>query len=180
MLACLQWLGEFQVLACIPLKGSVPLQDVADLAGVPAQQLSRIVRLTSTAGFLSEPAVGHLAHTNLSAEFVRNLSYFDAAMFLAQTAAPTALKMAAATRQFGVSNLPQHSAYSVALGTGQSFQSACEGRPKLQRQWSAYSKHVGKTDRDVVELVARLDWLSLGTARIVDVRFRAPSHFNGG
>lgn len=169
ILACLQWLAEFQVLACIPLSGSVPLQDVADLAGVPAGQLSRIVRLMSANGFLSEPLVGQIAHTHLSAEFVTNLSYFDASMFLARTAAPTALKMAATTQQYGCSTQSQHSAYAVAFGTDQSFKKVCQQHPKIQRQWLAYWKHIGSTSQEFVELMAKLDWLSLGTARIVDV-----------
>lgn len=169
MLSCLQWLAEFQVLACIPLCGSVPIKDVADLAGVPAAQLSRIVKLTSTADFLAEPVLDHIAHTSLSAQFVTNLSHYDAAVFLAQTAAPSAFKMAAATRQFGHSMLTHHSAYAIAFGADESFQKTCEQRPKLQRQWLAYLQHIGRDSQDVVELVSKLDWLRLGTARIVDV-----------
>lgn len=157
------------MLACIPLSGTVSARDVAELAGVPVKQLSRVVRMTSTAGFLGEPEPGQIAHTSLSAEFVKNLSYFDAAMFLAQTAAPTALKMATATRRYGCSDLPQESAYGLAFGTAHSFQATCEQRPKLHRQLSAYLQHAGNVDQDVTELLTRLDWPSLGKTRVVEV-----------
>lgn len=65
LLACLQWLGDFQVLACIPLKGSVPAKDVADIVNVPELQLCRIVRMTATAGF----------STNLNPVISRTLPY---------------------------------------------------------------------------------------------------------
>jgi hypothetical protein len=137
------------VLACSPLSGSVPAKDVADLAGVPETQLCRIVRTTVTAGFLHEPQPGHIAHTALSAPFVTKLSYLDAAIFLAETAAPTA--------------------YTLAFSTSQTFQSACEQQTRLQRQWSAYRRCMGDMDDSLTELLSQLDWRSLGNACIVDV-----------
>ncbi|KFY27884.1 hypothetical protein V491_00709 [Pseudogymnoascus sp. VKM F-3775] len=169
LLACLQWLGEFQVLACIPLSGSIPAKDVADVVGVPEMQLCRIVRMTATAGFLYEPQSGHIAHTALSAPFVTKLSYLDAIMFLAETAAPAALQMAAATQHHRHSDRPFETAYNLAFNTSQTFQSACKQRMKLQRQWSAYSRCSGDLDDSVTEFLSRLDWPSLGNACIVDV-----------
>ncbi|KAK4168175.1 hypothetical protein QBC43DRAFT_202083 [Cladorrhinum sp. PSN259] len=54
--------------------------------GVPEMELSRIVRMTSTVGFLAEPRPGYIAHTALSAPYVTQLNYLDATMFLAETA----------------------------------------------------------------------------------------------
>jgi len=169
LLACIQWLAEFQVLACIPLSGSVPAKDVADLAGVSESQLRRVVRMTATAGFLQEPQPEHIAHTALSAPFVTKLAYLDAAVFLAETAAPSALHMAQATQRHGSSGLPAESAYNLAFNTAQTFQSACEQRAALQCQWPAYLRCTGDADGGVTELLTRLDWLSLGSACIVDV-----------
>ncbi|KAF8852509.1 hypothetical protein BDZ45DRAFT_678306 [Acephala macrosclerotiorum] len=163
LLACLRWLGEFQVLACIPLSGSITVQEVADLASVPEMQLCRVVRMTATAGFLHEPQPRHIAHTALSAPFVTNLAFLDAIMFLAETAAPTALQMAA------VQLHGHQSAYSTAFSTPQPFQSACVERTRLQRQWSAYRRCSGDVDDGVTDLLARLNWRGLGNACIVDV-----------
>ena len=162
-------MGEFQALACIPLSGSIPAKEVADLTGVPETQLCRVVRMTATAGFLHEPQPGHIAHTALSAPFVTNLSFLDATMFLAETAAPTALHMATATQRYGHVESPSDSAYSIAFNTSQPFQLACVERTRLQRQWSAYRRCTGDMDDSVTELLGRLNWRSLGSACIVDV-----------
>ena len=171
LLACLKWFGEFQVLACIPLSGSILAKDVADLAGVPETHLWRVVRMTATAGFLQESPPGHIAHTALSAPFVTNLSFLDATMFLAETAAPTALHMATATQRHGRLESPSDSAYSIAFNTPQPFEAACIERSRLHRQWSAYRRCAGDMDDSVTELLGRLNWLSLGSACIVDVSF---------
>ena len=52
MLACLHWLGQFQILAFIATLGSIAIKDIADLADVPENKLGRIVRMTAAAGFL--------------------------------------------------------------------------------------------------------------------------------
>lgn len=127
--------------------------------------------MTATAGFLREPQPGHIAHTALSAPFVAKLFNLDAAMFLAETAAPTALKMAAATQRHGQSDSPSESAYSLTFNTAQTFQSACEQRTKLQRQWSAFLRCAGDREDSVTELLSQLDWHNLGNACIVDVSF---------
>lgn len=157
------------MLACIPLSGSIRAKEVADMTGVPESHLWRVVRMTATAGFLHEFPPGHIAHTTLSAPFVTNLSFLDATMFLAETAAPTALHMAAATQRHARAESPSDSAYSIAFNTPQSFEAACVERTKLHRQWSAYRRCAEDIDDSVTELLGRLNWLSLGSACIVDV-----------
>lgn len=158
------------MLACIPLSGSVPLADVADLADVPKTQLCRVVRMTATAGFLCEPRSDYVAHSALSAPFVTRPSFLDAAMFLSETAAPAALQMAVATQRFGDSQRPDESAYNVTFNTSATFVSACAQRPKLQRQWPAYLRYAtGDVDASVTDILTCFDWLSLGNASVVDV-----------
>ena len=173
LLACISWLGEFQVLACIPLQGSVPFKDVAELVRVPETQLRRIVRMTTTAGFLHEPRPAYVAHSALSAQFVSRPSYLDAVMFLAETAAPAALNMATATQRFGQSQRPHESAYNVALNTSVTFMSMCEQRSKLERQWSAYLRHaMSDVELSIADVLTSFDWLSLGNATVVEVSLR--------
>lgn len=169
LLACLKWLGEFQILACIPLGCSMPAKEIAELAGVPDLILCRVVRMTATAGFLHEPRPGHIAHSALSAPFVTNLSFLDAAMFLAETVAPTSLQMPTSTQRLGELEAASNSAYSVAFGTSQPFHSARIDRSRLQRQWTSYNRYAGDSDTTVNELLSRLNWSSLGSACIVDV-----------
>ena len=162
------------MLAYIPLTGSVSIKDVAELTGVPEIQLCRTVRMTATAGFLYEPKPYHVAHTALSASFVTKLSYLDATMFLGETAAPVALHMAEATQRQDHSSQPSKSTYSLAFNTSQTFQSACEQRTKLQRQWSSYCQCVSDQDESVMELLSQLDWRSWGNACVVDVSVVTP------
>lgn len=170
LLACLQWLGEFQVLACVPLTGSVPVKDVADLSGVPEDQLSCTIRMAATAGFLHEPQPQQVAHTALSAAFVNRPSLLDAAMFLASSAAPAALNMAEATQRYGASTHSRESAYSLALDPRITLQAASEQRPKLRRQWAAYLHNVGEGhEAGVIDVLTRMDWLKLGNACAVEV-----------
>lgn len=157
LLACLHWLGDFQVLACIPLRHSVPIKDISDLAGVPEAQLCRIARMTMAFGFLCEPQPGRLSHNALSAAFVTNPSLLDAVMFLAGTATPSALKMAANTQRLNYSSTPQATAYNLASNHASSFSTECEQRPQLRRQWSAFQRYgTGDADDDLVEILQSL------------------------
>lgn len=167
-------MGQFQVFACIPLSGSIPTREVADLARVPETLLCRVVRMTATAGVLHEPQPNHIAHTALSTSFVADLSFLDATAFLSETAAPTALHMAAVTQRSGHLQFPGDSAYSIAFNTSQPFQVACREQTRLQRQWSAYRRCARDMDDSVIKLFGRLNWRSLGSACIVDVSL---SHF---
>ncbi|ORY69639.1 uncharacterized protein BCR38DRAFT_419679 [Pseudomassariella vexata] len=171
ILACLGWLGEFQILACIPLTGSVPIQDVADLSSVPEPQLCRIIRLTATVGFLDEPQMGHVAHTPLSASFVENPSFLDAGMFLAEFATPAALQMAPSTQRFGDSCRPNESAYNLAFNTTKPFHTARKERPKLSRQWSAYLHYAGGLHAadNVADILTQLNWSNISNACIVEM-----------
>ncbi len=174
ILACLKWLGEFQVVACVPFTGSISIEELADLADVPETILSRVVRMTATAGFLQEPQPGHIAHTPLSAQFTTELSHFDAAMFLANTIAPSALNLNLVSQKVDAklqSTTPSASAYMAALNTPQPFALACTDGTQLSRQWSAYSQTIGIGDDSLGALLDVLNWKSLGGASIVHVSF---------
>ena len=170
VLAGLQWLCEFQVLACVPLDDTVAFRDVADICGVPEDQLCRVTRLMATAGFLREPRAGHVGHSPLSAQFVTEPALLDAAMFLAGTAAPAALKMPLATRRFATSDRADQSAYAAAFDTTVPLASVFELQPRLQRQFDTFLSFVTSDDAaGVRDVVMRVDWASLGNATVVDV-----------
>lgn len=168
----MHWLGEFQVLTCIPIRGSVPLRDVAELTGVPELQLRHVVRMMTTAGFLREPTPGHVAHSALSTPFVSKPPFLDAAMFLAETAAPAAMKMTLASHRFGDSSRASESAYNVAIESSVPFATACEQSAKLQRQWTAYMQYgMGDVRASMVDVLMRLHWARLEAALVVEVTF---------
>lgn len=171
ILACLRWLAEFQVLACIPFDESLPIKDLADLVGVPESQLVRVIRLTATCGFLREPVSGFVSHSPLSAQFITNQSLLDATVFIAELATPTALQMPQATQRFGASPSATESAYNLALNTVRPFHVAIQERSKLRRQWSAYLLHAAglHQEEEIIEVLSRLNWSNLGNACIVEV-----------
>lgn len=170
MLACLRWLGEFQIIAFIPLDGSAATGDVADIAGVPEDQLARVVRMTATAGFLRQPEPDQVAHTALSAAFVEQHSLLDAALFFSEVAAPSALHMAAATQHYGRSRRPDETAYNIAFKTTSPFSCVAQQRLRLQRQWPAYLRYcAGGAKRDFLDIISQYNWGSLGSATVVEV-----------
>lgn len=150
----------------------MPVKDIAELADVPEITLSRVVRMMATAGFLSEPQPGRIAHTSLSAQFVTKLSYLDAAMFLAETAAPVSLKMGEATRRFPCSGVPNETAYSLAFNASQPFQAICSQKGKFSRQWSAYLQCAEDPAENMTDILGRLDWRNVRKACMIDVSIR--------
>ncbi|XHG01039.1 Agnestins biosynthesis cluster transcriptional coactivator AgnL9 [Aspergillus wentii] len=172
VLACIQWLGEFQVPACIPLDGSAVMKDVADLIGVPESQFSRIVRMATTAGFLHEPQPGYIAHSALSAAFVTKPSYLDAAMFLAGTAAPAALQMPAVTKQ--CSGPSKNDALNVASHSPPFANPGETQLPRLQRQWDAYLRYgAGYICNTATDILTCLEPLRMKNASVVEVGARS-------
>ncbi|KAI1734857.1 hypothetical protein F4680DRAFT_453588 [Xylaria scruposa] len=169
LLACLRWLIEYQVLACIPLQGSVPISEVAALTDAPEKRLAQIVQMTATSGFLCEPKPGQLAHTALSVPFVSDLNLLDASLFLTETAAPAAYEMATATRRWGPSAQIDQTAYNAAFDTPTTFFEACEQGTRLRRQWSAYLLcGMGDVEAGVRDVLTRLNWSGLGNSIVVD------------
>ncbi|CBF80173.1 uncharacterized protein ANIA_07819 [Aspergillus nidulans FGSC A4] len=172
LLANLQWLCEFQVLACIPLDGEVAFEEVADISNVPVDQLQRVVRLMVTAGFLSERPSGHVAHTPLSASFVTEPELLDAALFLAQVAVPAALKMPRSTCQpdpYDRGLSPSLIARSESRATGLEDRPD-PAQPKVQRQFAAYlARGILDEPLAVDEVLRLVDWGAIGPATIVDI-----------
>ncbi|KND91132.1 hypothetical protein TOPH_04439 [Tolypocladium ophioglossoides CBS 100239] len=163
LLACLQWLGEFQILAYIPLTQRVAYDDLAHLTDVPPAQIRRIVRTTATAGFLCEPQPDHVAHTPLSVQFVKRPSFLDALMFTAETVVPTALRMAEATRQQVRYQRTDVNPYQIATNSSSSLAVACEKDAKLQRKASAFQRLTATSRANAVtRLLSSMGWDGLG------------------
>ncbi|EAU31625.1 predicted protein [Aspergillus terreus NIH2624] len=167
LLACLQWLGRSQVLICLPLGSSFSVRDLAQLCGVSETTLSRVVRLTATAGFLQEPQPGQIMHTPLSGAFGGQPSLRDATLFLSNRITPSALQMAS-TLHLGRTESAAESAYNLAFATSRTFRDACRVTPKLHRQWIAYLRNTGDSDDSITEVLTRLDWAHLGRSCIVE------------
>lgn len=166
MLACLNWLGQFQILAFIPHLGSIALKDIAELADVPENQLGRIVRMTAAAGFLHESQPGQVEHTALSAPFGNRPSYHDALMFLTYTAAPAAMQMGTVTRRLR----HQQQFLQEAANQDPPLATSLQQQATPRRQWPSYLRHaLGDQDSSIASILNSFDWASLGETTVVDV-----------
>jgi len=138
----LNWLGEFQLLAYLPIgvDDGLPIKDIAELADVPEPQLCRIVRLMAMSGFLREPQPGFVAHTALSASFVRRPARLDAAMFLAEIMAPCALHMATSTRR--------QESFAVDWAS-----------KRVERLWPTFLRAIDSADD--TDVLRQMDWANI-------------------
>ncbi|KAI1877580.1 hypothetical protein JX265_003588 [Neoarthrinium moseri] len=153
------------ILACIPRTDTVSIKDVADLAHVAESQLRRVIRLTATQGFLREEPHGYIGHTALSEAFFDNPLLLDAAIFMAESAAPAALKMDAPNPDDSEGD--NRTAYNLAVGGTKPFHMACQEQPRLSRQYRAYLQyaagmHVGET---LADTLAQFNWSNTRNAR---------------
>lgn len=158
------------MLACIPQQQSVPIQDVAEISGVPIDQLIRSIRMATTAGFLRESVPGYVEHTPLSIQFVQKPYLSDAVSFLCDVALPAAMQMGKVTRlQLQSPNIKQ-CAYSLVSQTSMTLGADCERQPKLRRQVEAYDRLRSQSaENGATEVLSSLDWSALGEATVVQV-----------
>ncbi|TQN67602.1 Dothistromin biosynthesis regulatory protein aflJ, partial [Colletotrichum shisoi] len=169
LLACLQWLGQFQILSYVPLTKTVAYNDLAGLAGVPPAQIRRIVRMAATVGILREPKPGHVAHTPLSAQMYKKPSYSDAVGFTAETVVPTSLRMADAARQQMRYHQEDANPFQTATDPSFSLASACERDHRPRRRAVAFRRltAVNRTSA-VLEVLSSVNLEELGQT-VVDV-----------
>lgn len=130
------------MLAYLPLglDDGLPIKDIAELADVSEPQLCRIVSFMAMSGFLRAPKPGFVAHTTLSASFVRLPAQLDAAMFLAETVAPCALHMAVTTRN--------RESFAVNWGS-----------KRVERLWPSFLRALGSADD--TDVLGQMDWASI-------------------
>lgn len=171
----MNWLSEAHLLAYIPFHANTDMAELAELANVSAYTLSRVVRLTATAGFLCEPEPGSVAHTTLSAAFSKDLCHCDAAMFLSRVTTKLMPSQAMAVTQqhpsnttmpydFGSISPPQF------LDRCFSQSSKCGKSPKLNRQWLAYCQSLGSNEDVLPDILTWLDPQLCSASSIVLVR----------
>ncbi|KAH0120427.1 hypothetical protein KCU60_g884, partial [Aureobasidium melanogenum] len=167
LLASLQWLSSFQVLACIPIEHPTTFEDVAELASVSESQLIRIARIAAMAGFLREPKPGHVVHSALSAQFVLEPFSLDALLFISDVVNPTSMQMTRATKTYGETQNPDRTPYQLVFHT--TPDSVVD--TKLRRQHAAFGRL--SAYNYVTDLSSIYDWHSLGAGIVVEVCARS-------
>lgn len=157
------------------------IKDVSDLIGIPESQLTRVIRMVATAGFLQECQPGHVSHSSLSASFVLQPSYLDATIFLAERVAPAALGMAETTKQCSMSS-KELTEQSHHIDSNISNWTVCavpeEIRlPRLQRQWHAYLRHgTGHPCDTATDVLTCLEPFRMANATVVEVLLSSCCH----
>lgn len=127
---------------------------------MPESQLLLVVQTMATVRFLQMPQPGHVGHTALSAAFVTKPSLLDAALFMTEVGAPTAFRMAEATKR--ASGGEATTAYSLASPEFTSFANDCKGKPRLQRQWLAHIRYtICEDESSVLDVLIQCDWSNL-------------------
>lgn len=135
-------------------------RDICDLVSLPESQLLLVVQTMATVRFLQMPKPGHVGHTALSAAFVTKPSLLDAALFMTEVGAPTAFRMAEATKR--ASGGETITAYGLANAGSTSFANDCRERPRLQRQWLSHLRYtVCEDDSSVLDVLMQSDWSHL-------------------
>lgn len=148
------------------MQGTVAASDVSELVGVPESQLLLVVQMMATVRFLHLPRAGHVAHTPLSAAFVRKPSLLDAALFASEVGAPAAFHMADATRNPGAGD--SGTAYNFACHTTLPFSVECRQRQRLQRQCLAHLRYIlGEDEAGFSDVLMQYDWQGLAHATTV-------------
>ncbi|EPE30001.1 S-adenosyl-L-methionine-dependent methyltransferase [Glarea lozoyensis ATCC 20868] len=169
-LSCLRWLCHFNVMACIPLTGSVPYSEIATVAGVPEIQLRSVCRMAMTSNLLCEPKVGEIAHNAVSKTFVGNPGLVDWALFMTQFSMPTAAKMVEATEKWGSTSKKNETAFNLAMDTDLPLFDFVKKSPEMTKQFAGYMRNVQSSEKTHIRhLVSGYDWKSLGNAVVVDV-----------
>lgn len=130
-------------------------------------QLSKVISLLATRGFLQQREPGSVAHTPLSAQFITTQSLLDASVFLAESVVPAALQMPILTQRLGAA----YGSPEAAMSAMRPFQAALNERPKLRRQWAAYLRHAAglHQEEEVLDVITRLNWSNLGSSCVVEV-----------
>lgn len=150
------------------MQGSVATSDLSELVGVPEAHLLLVVQMMATVRFLHLPHFGQVAHTPLSAAFVKKPSLLDAALFAADIGAPAAFHITDATRNSGAGD--RGTAYNFASRSTAPFSMECKQRQRLQRQCLAYLRYfIGEGEASLSDALMQYDWQSLTDATVVVV-----------
>jgi 6-hydroxytryprostatin B O-methyltransferase len=153
--------------------GSIEYQKLAELVDTPIAQLKAIVRMAMTNRVLCEPEPNQVAHTTISASFVRNPMLRDWAVYMADKSAACALKMTDAAVKWPGSTSKSQTGFNIAFDTDLPYFDFIQTRPDHMKDFVKYMRMVTNTDGLALRhLVNGFRWGQLGTATVVDVSIR--------
>ncbi|KAM3065297.1 hypothetical protein ACMFMG_004318 [Clarireedia jacksonii] len=169
-LSSLRWLSHFNIFSHVPITGSISYEKLSEMAAVSVVQLRTICRMAMTNKVLREPEANQVAHTSISASFVRNPMLRDWAMFMAENSATCALKMTDAAVKWPGSTSKIHTGFNVAFDTDLPVFDYYHAHPVQREEFNTYMRMVTNTDGlSLRHLLNGFHWKELGQATVVDV-----------
>ncbi|OJJ68000.1 hypothetical protein ASPBRDRAFT_58574 [Aspergillus brasiliensis CBS 101740] len=177
-LAVQQSLYHFSIPLLIPLKSSISYTSLSSQTHLPERTLRLLLRQSFLNGIFYEPEADRVAHTASSAALVTNAPFYDWFGHSVEEVFPTSAKLAEAlercthTQGQGEGELgrAEDSAFSIAIGGGESVFEFFEKRPDKQRRFRGAMEAVGMDGgHDLGWVVGGFNWGELGRGVVVDV-----------
>ncbi|GJP88046.1 hypothetical protein CBS63078_2764 [Aspergillus niger] len=173
-LAVQQVLYHFSIPTLIPLKSSTSYTTLSSQTNLPERTLRLLLRQSFLNGIFYEPEPDRVAHTASSAALVTNAPFYDWFGHSVEEVFPASAKLAEALErcsQGGIGDLrAEDSAFSLAVGGGESVFEFFEKRPDKQRRFRGAMEAVGMDGaHDLGFVVGGLDWGKVGRGVVVDV-----------
>lgn len=170
-LSTMAYICHFKIPEAIPLVGSVTYEQVAQACDVDEAQLRRILRYAVTNHFFQEISLDEVAHTAYSALLVTDKAERAIVEFECFDVFPAATKLVHACEKWPGAEEPDHSAWSLANHTDQSFfqhLSEPENKDSQQRFADAMTAEMSAPELHIKYTLSGYDWKSVkGT--IVDI-----------
>ncbi|GLB22743.1 hypothetical protein AtubIFM61612_003322 [Aspergillus tubingensis] len=173
-LAVQQVLYHFYIPTLIPLKSSTSYATLSSQTNLPERTLRLLLRQSFLNGIFHEPEPDRVAHTASSAALVMNAPFYDWFGHSVEEVFPTSAKLAEALEKCSQSGIEggraEDSAFSLAIGGGESVFEFFEKRPDKQRRFRGAMEAVGMDGgHDLGFVVGGFDWGKLGRGVVVDV-----------
>ncbi|GKZ52206.1 hypothetical protein AnigIFM49718_000078 [Aspergillus niger] len=173
-LAVQQVLYHFSIPTLIPLKSSTSYTTLSSQTNLPERTLRLLLRQSFLNGIFYEPEPDRVAHTASSAALVTNAPFYDWFGHSAEEVFPASAKLAEALERCSQSGIgdgrAEDSAFSLAVGGGESVFEFFEKRPDKQRRFRGAMEAVGMDGgHDLGFVVGGFDWGKVGRGVVVDV-----------
>jgi len=164
-MAVLKWINQHDIPSYVPLESSVSYSELAKSAGVEEEVLRRVIRFGITLGIFAEPSKDAVAHTALSAVFVKYPIIQSWVSFSTNESTLSATKLVEALHD------PQRSAFQIAYGTDKNHFQWIGDKAEYVKSFAVSMEVLGRSaGYSADHLVNGYDWEALGKAKIVDVR----------
>ena len=165
-LAVLKWINQHNIASHVPLESSISYSDLAKSANVEEEVLKRVVRFGITLGIFIEQSKDKVAHTALSAVFVKYPLLKSWISFCTEESSISAIKLPEALQ----SN-PRRSAFQIAYETEKNHFQWIGDKPEYVKHFAESMEVLGRSaGYSVDHLINGYDWQSLGKAKVIDVR----------